>query len=45
MREGDIKIPLKEIRWEWVGYFYVAQDRGQWQAFLNTVVNLKRRRI
>jgi hypothetical protein len=31
---------LKEIRWEGVDWIHLAQDRGQWQAFLDVAMNL-----
>jgi hypothetical protein len=31
---------LREIRWEGMDWMNVAQDRGQWQALVNTVINL-----
>lgn len=37
---GNIKMVLKEIEWESVDLIHLAEDRGQWWAFVNTVVNL-----
>jgi hypothetical protein len=37
----NIKMDLKEIEWgnmEWIG---LAQDRNQWMALVNTVMNLR----
>jgi hypothetical protein len=31
---------LKEICWENVDWIHLAQDRDQWQALVNTVMNL-----
>jgi hypothetical protein len=31
---------LREIGWEVVDWMHLAQDREQWQALLNTVMNL-----
>jgi hypothetical protein len=32
---------LREIGFEGVDWFYVAEDRDQWWAFSNTVMNLR----
>jgi hypothetical protein len=32
------KVDLREIGWDWI---YVAEDRGQWRAVVNTVMNLR----
>jgi len=32
---------LKEIVWESVDWVHVAQDRDQWRAVLNMVMNLR----
>jgi len=38
---GDnIRIDFRETGWEHVGCIYVAQDTGQWRAFVNTKTNL-----
>jgi hypothetical protein len=38
---GDIiEIDLKEIGWEDVDWTYLGQDGDQWQALVNTVMNL-----
>jgi hypothetical protein len=31
---------LREIGWEHVNWMHVAQDRDQWQALVNMVMNL-----
>jgi hypothetical protein len=31
---------LREIGWEGVDWIHVAQDRDQWQALVNMVMNL-----
>jgi hypothetical protein len=31
---------VREIGWEGVDWMYLAQDRGQWQALVPTVMNL-----
>jgi hypothetical protein len=37
---GNIKINLTEIGWEGVDWIDLAQDRNQWRALVNTVMNL-----
>jgi hypothetical protein len=37
----NIRMDLREIGWEGVVWIYLAQDRDQWQAFVNTVMNLR----
>jgi hypothetical protein len=39
--QDNIKINLKEIEYEGVDWIQVAWDRDQWQAFVNTVMNLQ----
>jgi hypothetical protein len=31
---------LRETGWEFVDWIHVVQDRGQWWALENTVINL-----
>jgi hypothetical protein len=31
---------LRETGWECVDRIHVAQDRDQWQALVNTIINL-----
>jgi hypothetical protein len=33
-----IKMDLREIGWKWID---LAQDRDQWRALMNTVMNLR----
>jgi hypothetical protein len=32
---------LREIRWDGVDWIDLAQDRDQWRALVNTVMNLR----
>jgi hypothetical protein len=37
----NIKMDLREIGWDGVDWIELAQDRDQWRAFVNTVMNLR----
>jgi hypothetical protein len=37
--EDNIRIVLREIGWEGVNWMHLAQDRDQWWAFVNAVMN------
>jgi hypothetical protein len=37
----NIKIDLREIKWDGVDWIDLAQDRDQWRALVNTVMNLR----
>jgi hypothetical protein len=37
----NIKIDLKEIEWDGMDWIDLAQDRDQWRALMNTVMNLQ----
>jgi hypothetical protein len=37
---NNIKMDLREIGWDGVDWIDVAQDRDQWWAVVNTVLNL-----
>jgi hypothetical protein len=37
----NIKMDLREIGWDGVGWIDLAQDRHQWRALVNTVMNLR----
>jgi hypothetical protein len=37
----NIKMDLREIEWAGVDWIDVAQDRDQWRALVNTVLNLR----
>jgi hypothetical protein len=36
-----IKIDLREIGWDGMDWIDLAQDRDQWRAVVNTVMNLR----
>jgi hypothetical protein len=41
-RRGDkIKIYLRHIGWDGMDWIELAQDRDQWRALVNTVMNLR----
>jgi hypothetical protein len=35
-----IRMDLRETDWEGVNWIHLAQDRDQWQAVVNMVINL-----
>jgi hypothetical protein len=37
----NIKMDLREIGWDGVDLIDMAQDRDQWRAIVNTVLNLR----
>jgi hypothetical protein len=37
----NIKMDIREIGWDVVDWTDMAQDRDQWRALLNTVLNLR----
>jgi hypothetical protein len=37
----SIKIDLREIGWEDMDWINLAQDRDQWRALVNTVMNIR----
>jgi hypothetical protein len=39
--EYNIKIDLREIGWGGMDWIDLAQDRDQWRALVNTVMNLR----
>jgi hypothetical protein len=39
-REGNIRMDLRKIVWEGVEWMHLAQDRDQWRAVVNTVMNI-----
>jgi len=38
--EDNIRMDLREIRWEVVEWIHLAQDRDQWRALVNTLMIL-----
>jgi hypothetical protein len=38
---ANIKMDLREIGWDGVDWIELAQDRDQWRALVNTVMNLR----
>jgi hypothetical protein len=41
MWEDSIKTDLRETRWGDIDWVDLAQDRAQWRALVNTVMNLR----
>jgi hypothetical protein len=37
----NIKMDLREIVWDGMDWIDLAQDRDQWRALVNTVMNLR----
>jgi hypothetical protein len=37
----NIKIDIREIGWDGVDWMKLAQDRHQWRALVNTMMNLR----
>jgi predicted nucleotidyltransferase len=35
----NIKMDVREIEWDAMDWIYLAQDRDQWRAVVNTVMN------
>jgi hypothetical protein len=40
-RWDDIKMDLREVGWDGMDWIDLAQDRDQWRALVNTVMNLR----
>jgi hypothetical protein len=36
-----MKMDLREIEWDGVDWIEMAQDRDQWRALFNTILNLR----
>jgi hypothetical protein len=39
--EDNIRTDLRELGWEGVDWMHLAQDRDQWRAVVNTMMNLR----
>jgi hypothetical protein len=39
--EDNIKVDVREMGIDWASWIRLAQDRVQWRAFVNTVMNLR----
>jgi hypothetical protein len=39
--ENNVRMFLRELEWELVDWMHMAQDRNQWRAVVNTVMNLR----
>jgi hypothetical protein len=39
--ENNIKMYLRETGWDGMNWIDLAQDRDQWRALVNTVMNLR----
>jgi hypothetical protein len=39
--EDNINMDLREIEWGGIDWIDLAQDRDQWRALVNTVMNLR----
>jgi hypothetical protein len=37
----NIKMDLREIGWDGMDWIDLAQDRNQWRALVNTIINLR----
>jgi hypothetical protein len=40
-RVDNIKMDHREIRWDGMDWIDLAEDRDQWRALVNTVMNLR----
>jgi hypothetical protein len=38
--DNNIRMDLREIGWECVGWIHLAQGRYQWRVLVNTIMNL-----
>jgi hypothetical protein len=42
--EGNIRMDLKETGWQSVDWIHLAQEKDQWRALVNKVINVRVRR-
>jgi hypothetical protein len=38
---SDIKMDLREVGWGGMDWIHLVQDRDQWRALFNTIINLQ----
>jgi len=38
--EDNIRMDLREMQWEGVGWIHLVQDRDYWRTVVNTVMNI-----
>jgi hypothetical protein len=43
--EDNIRMDLREIGWSGMDWIDLAQDRDQWRALVNAVMNLRVRKV
>jgi hypothetical protein len=41
MWKDNIKMDLREIKWDYMDWIHLDQGKGQWKALVNTVMNLR----
>jgi hypothetical protein len=41
MWDGNINMDLREVGWGGMDWIHLDQDRDQWRAVVNTVMNLQ----
>jgi hypothetical protein len=39
--EDNVRMDTREIGWKIVNWIHLTQDRDQWRAIVNTVINLR----
>ena len=39
--EDNIKMDLREVEWDGMGWINMAQNSGEWRAFVNAVMILR----
>jgi hypothetical protein len=39
--DGRIKVDINDIGWDTIDWIYLSQDRDNWRAVVNTVMNLR----